>query len=74
MIEGTYGRLEDPPRVLGHEGVGEIEALGDGTDGLGLEVGSRVIWVNLQCRGGGWRGVHMCLCVRGGCASEVLAS
>lgn len=40
MIGGSYGRLRELPAVAGREGVGEVEALGDGV--TGVQVGARV--------------------------------
>ncbi len=40
MIGGSYGRLRELPAVAGREGVGVVEALGEGVSGL--EVGTRV--------------------------------
>jgi len=40
MIGGSYGRLRELPAVAGREGVGTVEALGAGVDGV--EVGTRV--------------------------------
>ncbi|MGB0745251.1 MAG: zinc-dependent alcohol dehydrogenase family protein, partial [Opitutales bacterium] len=40
MIGGSYGRLRELPAVAGREGVGEIDALGDGVSGLTM--GQRV--------------------------------
>jgi len=40
MIAGSYGRLRDLPAVAGREGVGEVEALGAGVDGVAI--GQRV--------------------------------
>ena len=40
MVRGTYGRSRPLPAVGGNEGVGVLEAVGDG---VGLEVGQRVV-------------------------------
>lgn len=40
MIGGSYGHLRELPAVAGREGVGVVEALGSGVDGV--EVGTRV--------------------------------
>lgn len=40
MIAGSYGRLRELPAVAGREGVGEVEALGEGVDGV--SIGDRV--------------------------------
>ncbi|MEM7791820.1 MAG: zinc-dependent alcohol dehydrogenase family protein [Verrucomicrobiota bacterium] len=40
MIGGSYGRLKNLPAVAGREGVGEVDALGDGVSGV--ELGQRV--------------------------------
>ncbi len=40
MIAGSYGRLRELPAVAGREGVGEVEALGEGVDGVAI--GTRV--------------------------------
>ena len=34
MINGSYGRLRDLPAVAGREGVGEVEAIGPGVEGI----------------------------------------
>lgn len=41
LVRGTYGRSRELPAVGGNEGVGVIDALGDGADGLA--VGQRVV-------------------------------
>jgi len=50
MIGGSYGRLRELPAVGGREGVGEVEALGEGVDGLA--VGDRV---RFPGEDGAWR-------------------
>lgn len=40
-VKGTYGSLRDLPAVGGNEGMGEIDRLGDGVDGL--RIGQRVV-------------------------------
>jgi len=40
MIGGSYGRLRELPAVAGREGVGEVEAVGEGVEGV--EPGRRV--------------------------------
>jgi NADPH:quinone reductase-like Zn-dependent oxidoreductase len=40
-VKGTYGALRDLPATGGNEGMGTIDALGDGVDGLAL--GQRVV-------------------------------
>ncbi|WP_269524257.1 zinc-dependent alcohol dehydrogenase family protein [Coraliomargarita parva] len=40
MIGGSYGRLRELPAVAGREGIGEVEALGEGV--TGIEVGMKV--------------------------------
>jgi len=40
MIGGSYGRLRELPAVAGREGLGEIDALGEGVDSV--ELGARV--------------------------------
>ena len=53
MVAGSYGALRDLPAVAGREGIGEIEAIGKGVDGL--EVGMRVrfpeggVWQEFTC-------------------------
>ncbi len=53
MVGGSYGALRDLPAVAGREGIGEIEAIGRGVDGL--EVGMRVrfpeagVWQEFAC-------------------------
>ncbi|MEM0963206.1 MAG: zinc-dependent alcohol dehydrogenase family protein, partial [Bacteroidota bacterium] len=41
MVRGTYGRSRDLPAVGGNEGMGVIDTLGDGVEGLA--VGQRVV-------------------------------
>jgi len=50
MIGGSYGHLRELPAVGGREGVGEVDALGDGVDGLA--VGDRV---RFPGEDGAWR-------------------
>lgn len=45
-IAGRYGNLPDFPAVGGHEGVGVIDALGDGV--TGLQVGQRVVPLGVE--------------------------
>ncbi|MGK0176838.1 MAG: trans-2-enoyl-CoA reductase, partial [Lentimonas sp.] len=40
MINGSYGSLRDLPAVAGREGVGEVEAIGPGVEGV--NIGKRV--------------------------------
>lgn len=54
MIGGSYGRLRELPAVVGREGVGVVEALGE--EVTGIEVGERVrfpgedgAWQELAC-------------------------
>lgn len=49
MIGGSYGRLRELPAIAGREGVGVIDALGDGV--TGLEVGQ---WVRFPGDEGAW--------------------
>ena len=49
-VRGRYGRLPQLPAVVGMEGMGRIEALGEGVNGFSL--GQRVI--PLGVRGGTW--------------------
>jgi mitochondrial enoyl-[acyl-carrier protein] reductase / trans-2-enoyl-CoA reductase len=49
MIGGSYGRLRELPAVAGREGVGEVDALGDGAQGV--RVGDRVRFPE----GGAWQ-------------------
>lgn len=46
QIRGKYGRLPELPAVAGLEGLGEVEALGDGVTGLAL--GQRVVFRETQ--------------------------
>ena len=41
LVRGTYGRSRDLPAVGGNEGVGRVDAVGPGVDGL--SVGDRVV-------------------------------
>jgi len=41
IIEGTYGKLPEPPAILGNEGCGEILESGPGVEGL--ETGRKVL-------------------------------
>lgn len=50
MIGGSYGRLRELPAVAGREGVGQIDAVGEGVSGV--EIGARVRFPEA----GAWQG------------------